>query len=60
MSTWYQDNKKILEERPYYGRPSWELKNMAKALSFFPWMNTSEDSKRKEQVEIELKLRRVK
>jgi len=57
MSTWYEDNKRILATRPYYGRPSWELKNMVKALSMMAWLNTEEDTRRREEAKEELKLR---
>ena len=36
-------------------RPKWELKNMVKALSLMPWMNTPEDEKRLEAGKLLLK-----
>jgi len=60
MTTWYQDNAEILKIRPYFGRPEWELRNMIKALSLMTWLNSPEDTKRREDAKLELKLRRKK
>jgi len=38
-------------------RPSWELKNMIKALSFHPWLNTKEENDRLQLARQELKER---
>jgi len=38
-------------------RPSWELKNMIKALSFHPWLNTKEENARLQLARQELKER---
>ena len=38
-------------------RPSWELKNMIKALSFHPWLNTKEENDRLHLARQELKER---
>jgi hypothetical protein len=39
-------------------RPTWELKNIVKALSFHPWLNTIEDTKRLGDAKTELKVRK--
>lgn len=44
--------------RPYGTRPTWELRNMVKALSMMTWRNTPEDWTRKAEAERELMLRR--
>ena len=36
-------------------QPKWALKNMVKALSLMPWMNTAEDEKRLEAGKLLLK-----
>ena len=41
-------------------RPTWELKNMVKALSFHSWNNTAEEKERLEAAKLELKRRRAK
>ena len=41
-------------------RPTWELKNMVKALSFHSWSNTPEEKERLEAAKLELKKRRAK
>ena len=46
------------ENRPYAGRPTWELKNIKKALSFHPWLNTDEEMKRLENIHAELQHRK--
>jgi len=38
-------------------RPSWELKNMIKALSFHSWLNTKEENDRLHLARQELKER---
>lgn len=60
MSTWYQDHKEELKNRPYMGRPTWELKNMALALSFGAVLNTAEENQRLSDVTAELNIRRVR
>ena len=40
------------------GRPTWELKNMVKALSLHSWLNTEEEKKRLLEAKKILKLRR--
>jgi predicted ATPase len=35
-------------------RPTWELKNMVKALSMHPWLNTTEETHRLETSKQEL------
>ena len=37
--------------------PRWALKNMVKALSMLPWLNTEEDKRRLEAAKIVLKLK---
>jgi len=44
--------------RPYAGRPTWELKNIKKALSFHPWLNTEEERRRLDNIQDELQLRK--
>jgi hypothetical protein len=58
MSTYYQEMKEKYPDRPWIGRPTWELRNMARALGMLPWLNSADDWKRKAEVERELKLRR--
>ena len=58
MSTWYQDHKEELKSRPYMGRPSWELRNMKKALSMLALLNTPDENKRLLDVTIELTYRK--
>jgi len=41
-------------------RPIWELRNMAKALSFFPWLNTDAENERLEACKVLLKAKRLK
>jgi len=41
-------------------RPTWELKNMVKALSLHSWLNTQEEEKRLLEAKKILKLRKVK
>lgn len=36
-------------------QPLWALKNMAKALSMHPWLNTAEDDRRLEAAKVLLK-----
>ena len=47
----------LAKGRPYGTRPTWELRNMVRALSLMPWLNTPEDKARKSEAERELKLR---
>tara|TARA_R110002020_G_scaffold407712_1_gene617675 strand:+ start:178 stop:465 length:288 start_codon:yes stop_codon:yes gene_type:complete len=35
-------------------RPTWELRNMVKALSFHPWSNTPEEKQRLKAAKLEL------
>ena len=39
-------------------RPTWELKNIVKALSFHSWLNTEEEKERLLEAKKILKLRR--
>jgi hypothetical protein len=39
-------------------QPKWALRNMVKALSLMPWMNTAEDEQRKMAAKIVLKAMR--
>tara|TARA_Y100000296_G_C5008778_1_gene174006 strand:+ start:207 stop:347 length:141 start_codon:yes stop_codon:yes gene_type:complete len=41
-------------------QPTWALRNMIKALSLHPWLNTPEEDKRLESAKAELKRRRKK
>ena len=41
-----------------HNRPTWELKNMVKALSFHSWSNTTEEKERLEIAKLELLMRR--
>jgi hypothetical protein len=43
-------------DRPWGHRPTWELKNIVRALSLFPWLNTEEDLDRLAVVKRELAL----
>lgn len=43
--------------RPYGTRPTWELRNMIRALSMMTWLNTQDDWNRKAEAERELKIR---
>jgi len=38
-------------------RPTWELRNMIKALSMHPWLNTAEEIQRLENAKKELSRR---
>jgi len=38
-------------------RPTWELRNMIKALSMLPWLNTAEETQRLENAKKELSRR---
>lgn len=58
MSTYAQEMKAKYPDRPWICRPSWELKNMARALRMLRWQNTEEEESRLAEVERELKLRR--
>jgi len=50
--------KKLQEARNRLGdRADWELKNMKKALSMFPILNSPEENKRLEDVKTLIKLR---
>lgn len=54
MSTYYQEMKTKFPNRPYIGRPTWELKNMVKALESMPALNTDEENARLASVRAEL------
>lgn len=56
--TYAQEMKRKHPDRPWITRPTWELRNMAKALSLLPWLNSPEQEERKAEVERELKLRK--
>lgn len=58
--TYHEEMKLKYPDRPWVTRPTWELANMKKALSFFAWSNTEEEKQRLEEVTRELKLRRKK
>lgn len=56
--TYAQEMQAKYPDRPYVTRPSWELRNMVKALSMMSWLNTPEDEQRKAEAQAELKARR--
>lgn len=60
MSTYHAEMKAKHPDRPYITRPTWELRNMVRALGLLPWLNTPEDTQRKQEAERELKLRKTK
>jgi hypothetical protein len=41
-------------------RPTWELLNVRKALSFHPWLNTKQENERLRIVKLILKKRKAK
>ena len=54
-----KDLKKLQDARNRIGsRADWELKNMKRALSMFPIMNTPEENKRLEDVKTVIKYRK--
>lgn len=58
LETYAQEMKRKYPDRPYITRPTWELRNMKKALSMLSWINTPEEKQRLEDVTRELKLRK--
>lgn len=56
--TYMEEMRLKYPDRPYIGRPGWELQNMARALSSFWWSNTEEEAQRLEDVKRELAIRR--
>ncbi len=56
--TYPQEMKRKYPTRPWISRPTWELRNIQKALSMLPWLNTEEDSQRLIEVTEELSLRK--
>ncbi len=60
MSTYREEMKAKYPNRPYASNPTWELRNMKKALSMLSWFNTAEEDKRLRQVTAELKARHIR
>lgn len=60
MTTYMQEMKEKYPNRPYASRPTWELRNMKKALNMLSWFNTAEEDKRLRQVTAELKARHIR
>jgi len=58
MPTYYEEMKAKHPDRPMITRPTWELKNMARALRIHSWNNTEEETQRLADTEAELKARR--
>jgi hypothetical protein len=56
--TYAEEMKAKHPDRPWISRPTWELSNMARALSMLSWMNTPEEITRLSEVKAELKARR--
>lgn len=52
-----QEQRRLFPDRPWKGRPTWELQNMKKALSMLSWQNTPEETQRLAEVTAELKAR---
>jgi hypothetical protein len=57
--TYGQEMRRKYPGRPWITRPTWELKNMFKALNMMRAMNTAEEEKRLAEVMYELKMRRA-
>lgn len=55
--TYAQEMKEKFPDRPWVTRPTWELRNMKKALSMMPFFNTPEENQRLEEVIYELNIR---
>ena len=55
MSTIQDDARKL--GRPFLARPTWELRNIVRALHTMPWLNTEDDKARLAEAKRELKLR---
>lgn len=58
FETYAQEMKRKFPDRPYVTWQSVYLRNMVRALSLMPWLNTPEENERKFQAEMELKARR--
>ena len=58
--TYHEEMKAKYPGRPYVSRPTWELRNMQKALNMLSWSNTPEEWERLAEVTAELKARRKK
>ncbi len=56
--TYGQEMRRKHPDRPWITRPTWELKNMYKALNMLSWQNTDEQKQRLAEVTHELKMRR--
>lgn len=56
--TYMEEMRAKYPDRPYAARPTLELQNMARALSFCWWSNTTEEEQRLEDVNRELAIRR--
>lgn len=57
----YQEEMKIkFPNRPWVTKPTWELRNMVKALRMLPWLNTPEQNQRLAQAQAELIIRKTK
>ena len=52
--TYGQEQCRLFPNRPWKGRPTWELRNMKKALSMMTWSNTEEETQRLAEVTAEL------
>lgn len=56
---WQEDTMSVCETR-WDRRPTWELLNVRKALSFHPWLNTKQENERLRIVKLILKKRKAK
>lgn len=57
FQTYAQEMKAKYPDRPWITRPTWELRNMKKALSIASILNTEEENQRLLEVTRELRLR---
>lgn len=57
MSTYYQETRAKFPNRPYAARSTWELKNIVRALSSFPMLNTYKEERRLTDCKLELEER---
>lgn len=58
--TYAQEMKLKHPDRWLIARPTWELRNMVRALQMLAWNNTADDNARLEEAKRELRLRTVK
>ena len=58
--TYGQEQRRLHPDRPWITRPTWELRNMQKALSLLPWQNTADDTQRLAEVTRELQMRKAR